>query len=356
MSKGPSDKPLERGLTDVKAALRDHARPTARLRESEENLQDFGEAASDVLWIRNAETLQWEYLTPAFDGIYGMSREQALAGDNFATWIDLVLPEDREHVLGQIERIRSGERVTFEYRICRPADSDIRWLRDADFPIRDEAGKIAHIGGVGQDITRQKELEEQLQVRFADLQHQVRNTLAVIRSIVRRTMEKSASLDEAAAHLEGRINAFARVQAAITRRPSIGINLASIIAEELRAAGGREGENLKIEGPPVTLAPNAAETMGLAIHELATNALKYGALSNRDGRIDIEWRLEQDLLRFDWTESSPYSFAPIERRGFGVEVLERTLPYELGATVDLWVAPSGLNLRAAIPLAAVSSQ
>ncbi|MDX8523649.1 HWE histidine kinase domain-containing protein [Mesorhizobium sp. MSK_1335] len=358
MSKAPSNKHLEGGLTGVKPALREHASAEARLRESEKSVRDFGEAASDVLWIRNAETLQWEYLTPAFDAIYGMNREKALAGDNFATWIDLVLPEDREYVLAQFERIRNGERVTFEYRICRPADGEIRWLRDADFPMRDDAGKVAHIGGVGQDITPQKEAEEQQQSRFAELQHHVRNTLAVIRSIVRRTMEKSESLDEAAAHLEGRINAFARVQAAITRRHSISIDLTSIVAEGLRAAGGREGENLTIEGPPLALAPKAAEAMGLAVHELATNALKYGALSSssRAGRIDIEWRLEEDLLRFVWTESGVHDLKPVERRGFGFEVLERTLPYELGAAVDLRIAPSGLNFTAAIPLPAVTNQ
>ena len=358
MSKGPPNKPLEPGLADVKTAIREPARVEARLRESDETLRDFAEAASDVLWVRNADTLQWEYLTPAFEAIYGISREQALAGDNFATWIELVLAADREHVLAQIERIRNGERVSFEYRICRPADNTIRRLRDTDFPMRDEAGKVAHIGGIGQDITRQKECEERQQAGLAELQHHTRNTLAVIRSIVRRTMEKSESLDEASAHLEGRINAFARVQAAITRRPSIEINLASIVAEELRAAGGREGDNLTIEGPPLGLAPRAAETMGLAIHELATNALKYGALasSSRTGRIDIEWRLEKDLLRFVWAESGVDDLKQTGRRGFGFEVLERTLPYELGATVELRFAPSGLNFTAAIPLRAISGK
>jgi two-component system CheB/CheR fusion protein len=360
MSKGPSNKPLEPGAADIKAALHGaalhgRARAEDRLRESAEILRGFADAASDVLWVRNADTLQWEYLAPAFDAIYGMSRQDALAGDNYATWSDLIVAEDREHVLGQIERIRDGERATFQFRICRPADNEIRWLRDSGFPMRDEAGKVAYIGGIGQDITRQKKAEEQQQARFAGLQHHMRNTLAVIRSIVRRTMEKSEYLEEAAAHLEGRINAFARVQAAITRHPSIEINLASIVADELRAAGGREGENLAIEGPPLTLAPKAAETMGLAIHELATNALKYGALasSSRSGRIDIQWRLEEDLLRFVWAESGVDDLKQTERLGFGFEVLERTLPYELGAMVELRFAPSGLSFTAALPLRAI---
>lgn len=349
MSKSPPNESLERRLSEVEAALRHRASAETRLRESEEGLRDFGDAASDVLWVRNARTLQWEYLTAAFDSICGMSREKALAGDNFTTWLELILPEDREHVQAAIERIRKGERATFEYRICRPLDGEIRWLRDADFPMLDDAGKVAHIGGIGQDIT---DLKRQL-ARFAELQHHMRNTLAVIRSIVRHTMEKSDSLEEAAAHLEGRINAFARVQAAVTRHPSLDINLASIVAEELRAAGGREGDNLTINGPALPLTAKAAETFGLVLHELATNALKYGVLSGRAGRIEIEWRLGDDALHFIWAEHGVPDLQPIEHHGFGFEVLERTLPYELGAIVDLRTAPGGLSFTAAISLSAI---
>lgn len=354
MSKSSPHENLERSLSEIGSAVRDRASAEARLSKNEESLRDFVDAASDVLWIRNATTLQWEYLTAAFDAIYGVSRDKALAGDNFATWMDLIVPEDREHVRAQIERIGNGARATFEYRIRRPLDGEIRWLRDADFPMLDDSGKVAHIGGIGQDITLQKQTGEQQLARFAELQHHMRNTLAVIRSIVRHTMEKSDSVEDAAAHLEGRINAFARVQAAITRHPSLGINLALIVAEELRAAGGREGDNLTIDGPALPLTAKAGETFGLVIHELATNALKYGALSNRTGRIDIEWRVEDDTLHFLWAESGAHGLKPAERRGFGFEVLERTLPYELGAAVDLRIAPGGLTFTADIQLPALS--
>ncbi|AZO56387.1 HWE histidine kinase domain-containing protein [Mesorhizobium sp.] len=356
MSKSPRNESLESRLSEVEAALREHTRAELRFRECEEGLRGFGEASSDVLWIRDAETLQWEYLTAAFETIYGLSRAEALAGDNFSSWIDLIVAEDRQRVEAQIQRIRDGERVTFEYRICRPKDGGIRWLRDADFPIRDDTGKVAHIGGVGRDITLQKQAEEARQLRFAELQHQVRNTLAVIRSIVRRTMEKSISLEEANAHLEGRINAFARVQAAITRNPAGGIDLAAIIAEELRAAGAKEGDGLTISGPQQALHPKAAETIGLAVHELATNALKYGALSHRAGSVDVQWRIEGDALRFAWSESGMHSLKSSERQGFGSEVLQRSLPYELGATVNLRVEPTGLHFEAEIPLSAIQTR
>ncbi|RWB89778.1 MAG: PAS domain S-box protein [Mesorhizobium sp.] len=357
MSKTPADEHRERDLTEIRAALHERAGAKVRLRQSEENLRQFGEAASDVLWIRNAETLQWEYLTPAFDAIYGLPREKALAGDNFARWIDLVVLQDRDHVLAHIRRVRDGERVVFEYRICRPSDNEVRWLRDTDFPIRDETGKVAHIGGIGQDITRFRQAGEQQQARFAELQHHVRNTLAVIRSIVRRTMEQSESLDEATAHLDGRINAFARVQAAVTRNRSSEVELAPIIAEELRAAGAKEGENLTINGPALALAAKAAETIGLAVHELATNAVKYGALSNRAGRIVIEWNVnDDDMLRLTWTENGLQDLKPASRQGFGWEVLHRTLPYELEASVDLRIEPTGLSFDAQIPLRAIRTR
>ncbi|MBV9365235.1 MAG: PAS domain-containing protein, partial [Solirubrobacterales bacterium] len=98
------------------------ARTEAALRASEARFRQFGNASSDVLWIRDAETLRWEYLTPAFERIYGVGRERALSGDDLANWAELIVPEDREHALGSIRRVLAGERVVFEYRIRRPSD------------------------------------------------------------------------------------------------------------------------------------------------------------------------------------------------------------------------------------------
>ncbi len=125
----------------------------AQVRESEELLWQFGEASQDVLWIRDAETMQWQYLTPAFKTIYGLRRNEVLAGDNYNNWLDLIVPEDRVHANEMIGRVRAGECVSFEYRIKRPVDGQIRWLRNSDFPIRDRDGKVVLIGGIGHDLT-----------------------------------------------------------------------------------------------------------------------------------------------------------------------------------------------------------
>ncbi|WP_152046914.1 PAS domain-containing protein [Aureimonas psammosilenae] len=149
-------------ITDWKAAqvevlrLRDEAAERT-LTASRERLRGFGDASTDVLWIRDADTLGWTYLTPAFETIYGLPREEALIGNDFSNWVDLIVAEDRENAVALVQRVLRGESVAFEYRIRRPSDGAIRWLRDTDFPIRDAEGRITAIGGVGRDVTREKE-------------------------------------------------------------------------------------------------------------------------------------------------------------------------------------------------------
>ncbi|WP_445504702.1 PAS domain S-box protein [Microvirga sp. G4-2] len=331
------------------------------LRASEERFRQFGEASTDVLWIRNADTLQWEYLSPAFEAVYGESREKALAGDTLRSWSEQIIPEDRAHVLDSIKRVRAGERVTFEFRIRRP-DGPMRWLRDTDFPLLDETGRVQRIGGIGQDITERKEAEEALRASesrarllLGELQHRVRNTLSVIRSIVKRTAQTSTSVEDYAMHLDGRINAFARVQTAVARDPTAGLDLTDLVADELLTYAAHQGEQVRITGPSVRLKPKAAETFGLAIHELATNAVKHGALNVPHGRIRISWRVQNSSdppwLVFEWKESgTPDRAAKRKRRGFGTDLLERTLTYELKAKTVQTFEPDGLRCTIELPM------
>src|SRR5579864_8083319 len=137
------------------------------------------------------------------------------------------------------------------------------------------------------DVTAITRAEERQRLLLAELQHRVRNTLGVVRSIARRSAETSGSVEDYAAHLDGRLNAFARTQALVTRNPESGVDLEFLVAEELMAYNARDGEQLRMSGPAVRLQPKPAETFALAIHELATNAVKYGALSQPAGRVEI---------------------------------------------------------------------
>lgn len=200
--------------------------------------------------------------------------------------------------------------------------------------------------------------EQHSRTLLAELQHRVRNTLAVVRSIARRTAERSDTVEEMIAHLEGRLDAFSRVQAVVTRSADGGVDLKSIIEDELLAVAARDGDQVQIQGEDILLVPRAAESISLAIHELATNAIKYGALSTRDGCIRVAWRrlcangLER--LQLEWTESGLNDMPPPEREGFGLELLRRTLPYDLGAETQIQFPPDGVRFSMSMPLGAAA--
>ncbi|HET7887505.1 MAG TPA: CheR family methyltransferase [Bradyrhizobium sp.] len=204
------------------------------------------------------------------------------------------------------------------------------------------------------DVTAITRAEERQRLLLAELQHRVRNTLGVVRSIARRSAETATNVEDYASHLDGRLNAFARTQAMVTRDPEGGVDLEYLVVEEMLGYNAREGDQLRVSGPPVRFQPKAAETFALAIHELATNAIKYGALSQPTGRVDVTWRVDDAAdptqLVFDWRErGGPRVDAP-RRKGFGTELLERTLAFELKGQTVLDYNPSGLHCTIAIPL------
>jgi two-component system CheB/CheR fusion protein len=198
-----------------------------------------------------------------------------------------------------------------------------------------------------------RDSEARLRTLLAELQHRVRNTLAVVKSITRRTADSSGSVEEMASHLSGRLDAFARVQSAVTRNPDRGIDLKALIADELLAHAAHEGEQVKIKGPDVALRPKAAETISLALHELTTNAVKHGALINSGGRININWKMNGNgtAMEFNWAESQPDGNLPeATRDGFGMELLTRILPYDLNASTKVEFAQNGLRFTMDLPL------
>ncbi|SDI17194.1 Two-component sensor histidine kinase, contains HisKA and HATPase domains [Bradyrhizobium sp. Rc2d] len=204
------------------------------------------------------------------------------------------------------------------------------------------------------DVTAITRAEERQRLLLAELQHRVRNTLGVVRSIARRSAETSTTVEEYASHLDGRLNAYARTQALVTRDPEGGVDLEYLVVEELLAYNAREGEQMRVSGPKVRFQPKAAETFALALHELATNALKYGALSQSTGRIEITWRLDESTepaeLVFEWRERGGPPVKPPARKAFGIEILERTLAFEFKGQTTLTFSPAGLQCTITIPL------
>jgi two-component system CheB/CheR fusion protein len=221
-------------------------------------------------------------------------------------------------------------------------------------PYRSTDNFIAGVVVTFVDVTPLTRAQERQRVLLGELQHRVRNTLSVVRSIARRTAETSESVEDYAMHLDGRLSAFARTQSLVTRDPGAGIDLEYLVAEELLAYHAHDGEQANISGPRLRLQPRAAETLGLAVHELATNAVKHGALSQPSGRVDVSWHImdggEPPHLRLDWVERGGPTVSEPQRRGFGTELLERVLAFELKARTSLAYEPEGLRCAIELPL------
>ncbi|CAA2144407.1 PAS domain S-box protein [Methylobacterium bullatum] len=330
------------------------------LRESEERLSQFGEASSDVLWMRDAATFQWIYLTPAFETIYGLDRTSALAGDHLVSWAELIVPDDRERAVESLHRVRAGERVTFEYRVGRPGDGGIRWIRDTGFPMRDAAGAVCWIGGVGRDITEEKETAEHMSVLVAELQHRTRNLMGVVRATADKTLRNSSGLDDFRERYGTRLAALARVQGLLSRLgEGERVSFDELIRSEVAALDG-EASRVSLSGPKaVALRSSTVQIFALALHELATNALKYGALAQPQAHLEIRWHVElaeperAPWLHVDWRERGvrmPARDGPPQGRGSGRELIERALPYQLGARTTFVMEPDGVHCTIALPV------
>jgi PAS domain S-box-containing protein len=330
------------------------ARAEAALRDSEERFRQFAEASTDVIWISNASTLQLEYWSPGFERVFGDRWEAARGGDNPKAWLDVVVPEDRERAMAAIERVQSGERVTDEYRIRRPRDGEIRWTRSNVFPLLDGAGRVQRIGSICQDVTGEKATADRMKSMVAELQHRTHNLMAVVQSIVAQTLAASEDLDSFKMRIEERLIALSRVQRLLSRSDQEPVTIGALVQLELDALGS-DGPPGRIEvcGPEVRIRNSTVQMLALALHELAIDACKHGALSVDRGRLQIGWQVEQidgaPWLRLSWIEACPVGVG-VKRdpRSFGRELIERALPYSLNA--ETWYELDGTGLRCTISL------
>ena len=327
----------------------ERARAEAAAREGRRRLRSLVEGIPELVW-RSLGSGEWTWCSPQWTTYTGQPEAEAQGYG----WLDALHPEDREGAVAAWRKSESAGEFRVDFRILHAEDKQYRWFQTRATPVHDEAGTLVEWLGASTEVDELRRMAQHQRLLLAELQHRVRNTLSVIRSIIRRTVQASDSLDELAMHLDGRIDAFSRVQAAVTRNPERGIDLAQLVADELLAYSAREGKQVRIEGPAVSLRPKAAETMALVIHELATNAIKFGALATPQGRVEVDWRAdlsEAPRLVFGWRESGATGPAEgDERRGFGTDLFERTLPYELSAEMERSFAPDGLRCTISLPL------
>jgi two-component sensor histidine kinase len=193
-----------------------------------------------------------------------------------------------------------------------------------------------------------------------DHAHHVRNLLARLRSIAAHSAESAESVEDYAAHLDGRISAAGRAQTSSALGGDIPADLEAMVRDELLLQAAKPDEDYKVEGPEVDVPVHATEVLVLALHELATNAVKFGAFSQRNAFLTVTWRLDQrregPWLILEWSEAGVTMEAPPRREGFGAMLIRQRLPYELKGETSLEFRPGGVHAVLAFPLRLAEAQ
>jgi PAS domain S-box-containing protein len=280
--------------------------------------------------------------------ILGRSRE-ALLGLRVQ---DLTHPEDLPRNLALLCRtIETGEPFVIEKRYLRP-DGTVVWVNNSISTVRDADGRPQGLLAVTLDVTARKRAEAQQTLLTAELSHRVKNTLAVVQAIASQTLRRASSPESFAESFGGRLRALASTHGLLTRTGWHPTDLRVVLQQAVgaHAVGPRRFE---IEGPGLELPPKEILTLGLVLHELATNAAKYGALSTTGGRVSVRWALEglpdRRYLRLVWIErNGPPVTTPVTR-GFGIKLIGESVAYELGGTATLAFETAGLRCEIVIP-------
>jgi PAS domain S-box-containing protein len=249
--------------------------------------------------------------------------------------------EDRERAREALrEALARGDRFELQFRIVRPDTGRVMWIEAAGRVAR-ENGRIAEVVGVARDISAQRQRENERETLVSELDHRVKNVLASVQSLASQSARRTVSLDGFLKTFLGRLDAMAAAHTLLTATRWRGAEIGNIAAAEL--AGLAHGQ-ARWGGPDMVLSPRATNALTLALHELGTNAVKFGALSNDQGRVDVRWRaLTAGGFELVWLETEGPPVAPPTRYGFGRTLLERVTGRELGGSVVVEFRPEGVR-------------
>ncbi|MEA3066276.1 MAG: hypothetical protein QOJ27_2737 [Sphingomonadales bacterium] len=339
-----SDAAIVRDVAERSWAAVERALAEQSLRESEDHYRHAVELNPQVAWTSlpdgrlNRVARRWFEWT----GTSGLE----------GSWKDGMHPDDHEVTLGEWARcLATGEPYDVEHRVKR-RDGSYRWARSRAFPRRDSDGKIILWYGNTEDIHERKVAEEHQRLLINELNHRVKNTLASVQAIAFQTLKGEVPLAEARARFEARLMALSAAHNLLTEENWGGASLERVAKDSLEHLGG-ESSRFDVTGEPLRLAPRAALALAMALHELGTNAAKYGALAADGGRVAIAWTTDGERLHLEWRESGGPPVAEPARRGFGSRLIERGLEADLGGVAALHFEPAGLRCEIHASLAAI---
>ena len=322
---------------------------TERLRQSEERRSIALSAGDMGSWEVDLVTghLEWD------DGPYRIFGVDPAHFEPTVERIEAMMhPDDREkNALAAI--VDSGEqRFQVEFRIVRPS-GEVRWCYGAGIITRDADGKPVRMNGVTVDITDRKRAEERQVLLAREVDHRAKNTLAVVLSVLRLT--RAPTTKDFIATVEGRVHALAATHNLLSATRWEGADLGKIVEEEMAPYHANHRQRVITGGPAVVLLPATAQAVALALHELATNAAKYGALSTETGTLGVTWRAEGDALVLDWTETGGPPAAEPARLGFGLTIVRSSIEAQFRGGVSYEWRREGLRCTLSIPAAQIAA-
>ena len=334
-------------------------RVEAALSASEGRLQTLMEGIPQLVW-RSCDKGLWTWASPQWLEFTGQSQEES---QNLG-WLDVIHPDDHEATKLAWAAARPHGMLDVEYRVRRAADGAWFWHHTRSVPVRNDEGDIIEWLGTSTDVQMLKEFQERQSVLVAELQHRTRNLIAIVRSTSDKTARASANLTDFRGRFRDRLDALARVQGLLSRLNDLErVTFDDLIKTEMTAMDS-DPERVTLEGPPgIRLRSSTVQTLAMGLHELATNAVKYGALGQPDARLAVTWRWEpagegdKPWLHIDWRETgvtiAPTGTTP-RGSGQGRELIERALPYQLRAKTSYELGRDGVHCTISFPVSATT--
>jgi PAS domain S-box-containing protein len=322
---------LWRDITEIRAA-------GLELAESEARYRELADDTPAPAWLTRKDGML-EFINQAMADALGRPRE-TLLGDG---WLDAVDPADRpSFVKARLAAWSAHTNFDHEGRF-HGSDGRFRIIQMHGRPRFDRAGAFNGYVGMAADVTEARDAERRQNLLIDELNHRVRNTLATVQALVRLTLRQGGPAPELEARLTDRLMTLSTAHDVLMRRHGYSAELADIARSAVTPLV--EAGRISFAGPTARLSPNVAVGLSMALHELATNALKHGALATPEGRVRMTWTAVDQGVDLEWRESGGELVSPPERTGFGSQLLRRGLAGMLGQGAELVFAPTGLICR-----------
>jgi PAS domain S-box-containing protein len=321
------------------ADLTERRRAEDRLRESEARLASA--LAAGQLGVHDYDPgngeIKWD---AAVRKLWGVSADEPITFEVFAAGVH---PEDRDRVMSEVgQALAPGAgRYVCEYRVIHRVTGETRWVV-ADGDVTVDATGTRRLVGTVRDVTALKTAEDQRRLLVEDLNHHVKNTLATVRAIASQTLRGSDVPPAAKAALEGRLMSLAAAHDVLLQEEWVSAGLRDVVTRALAPHVSDRSARLHVEGPAAALDAKSALALTMCLHELATNATKYGALSNADGRVSVTWTVDARSLELRWQEIGGPAVTVPKKRGFGSRLIERVIAGDLNGSAKLSFAPDGV--------------